>query len=314
MPDAALYILIFVASLAGLVKASDWFIAAAERLGRAMGIPHFIIGVTVVAMGTSLPELVSSIVAVQRGAADVVLGNVVGSNIANIGLVLGLVAIISKQFTISYDLGRVDLTMLVGSALLLYLTTADAVLTLGEAIVLLAGMLIFLIYTVGGSDGEDEKVGEEEREKLRPLDFGILILTAGGIYFCADYNIQSIIKLGEIFNIGRDVIAQTAVALGTSLPELVVSVVAMRRGNLEIVVGNLLGSNIFNTFAVMGIPRLFGELELTQGILDFGMPLMLGVTLLFTYILNDKIVNRWEGLIIMLFYIFYIVQTISMAF
>ena len=131
----------------------------------------------------------------------------------------------------------------------------------------------------------------------------ILLLSAAVIYFSALYNVKSINNLGNILQVGKEFIALTAVALGTSLPELIVSIVAIRTGNVEMAVGNVIGSNLFNIFAVMGIPRLFGNIQVADSLLSVGLPSLIVLTLLLMYILHDKVINRWEGWILLLFYV-----------
>ena len=309
MPELLLQSLLFIGTLAGLVKASDWFVGAAERIGLSLGIPSFIIGVTVVAAGTSLPELVSSIVAVRQGVSEIVVGNVVGSNIANICFVLALIAIMSGKFAISFNIRRVDLPMLIGATVLFALTIMDQVFSTTDAVVMCLGMVVFLGYVIKDSGREADPDGL--RVKASWKDYATVAGAAAGIYFFANYNIQSIVALSGLLGIGSEIIALTAVSLGTSLPELVVSIVAMRKGSHEIVVGNVIGSNIFNTFAVMGIPGLIGTLVIPPGIVAFSLPVMLGATLIFAYGTYDREVNRWEGFVLLLLYAYFILETVS---
>lgn len=307
--ELLLQIALFVGTLAGLVKASDWFVGAAERIGVALGVPSFVIGVTVVAAGTSLPELISSLVAVSKGASEIVVGNVVGSNIANIGFILGLVGVMAGKFSIHFDIRRVDLPMLIGATLLMSLAIMDGSFSTVEAVIMCLGMLLFLVYVMkdGGSGTEDG----QETGKAKWTDYALVLVSAAAIWACANYNISSIIALSGLLGVGSEVIALTAVSLGTSLPELVVSIVAMRKGSHEIVVGNVIGSNIFNTFAVMGIPGLVGTLVIPEGVVAFSLPVMLAVTVAFVFTVYDKEVNRWEGGILLMLYGYFVFETVS---
>ena len=283
-----IWIIVFVASLFVLIKASHYFTDSAEKIGLFLGFPAFIVGVTIVSIGTSLPELISCIFAVIKNSSEIVAANVVGSNIANIFLVMGLVAIIGKKMKITYELAHVDLPILIGSAFLFALMIWDGILTLPEALLLIMGMVIYFLYIINSEkEHEDVEIKKEMKEELRrrkKLDLKtiiVLIVSVLFIYLGAKYTIESVIKLSEILNIGKELIAVSAVALGTSLPELAVSVVAARNGKPEIAIGNILGSNIFNTFVVMGISALFGVLIIPKTILSFGLPMMLIATLLF---------------------------------
>ncbi len=312
---ALLWIGVFIVSLAVLVKGSDWFIGAAEKVGLALGIPSFIIGVTIVAVGTSLPELASSIVAVFEGNSEIVAGNAIGSNIANIALVLGITAVIGKKVYFNVNLMEADIPFLVCSAFMLWFVLAPdadgtSTVDLFESGLLLAGLLIFISYSFSGKDDGEEK---PVRTKIAPKVYAMLLLTGIMVYFGATYTIKSIIALSEILNIKSEAIALSVVALGTSLPEIVVSVSAMRRGKPEIAIGNILGSNIFNTFAVMGIPAAIADsmgesLKIPAVITDFSMPMMIAMTLLFFFLMISKSISRWEGLMLLLFYVYFIVK------
>ncbi len=313
MLEMLIWIIVFVVSLSVLIKASDYFTRSAENIGLYFGIPAFIVGVTIVAIGTSLPELISSIFAVLSNSSEIVVGNVVGSNIANIFFVLGITAIVGKRLKITYELIHVDLPLLIGSAFLFAVIIWDGVSTLPETLLLILGIFIYFFYTASSEKNhKNVEIKKEMKEELRirkKLDAKtIVIIFVSACFICigARYTIESVIKLSEIFNLGKDIIAASAVALGTSLPELTVCIIAVRKGKPEIAVGNVLGSNMFNTFAVMGIPALFGTLIIPQSILTFGLPMMLIATLLFFFITQDKEITKWEGWLLIMFYIFFI--------
>jgi cation:H+ antiporter len=301
---------IFILSLAVLVKASDWFVQGAEKIGAALGIPSFIIGVTIVALGTSLPELASSISAVMMGSSEIVAGNAIGSNITNILLVMGLVALFSKKkIVIERNLMDVDIPMLVSSSLILWFLIGDLKLTIIDAIILLIALGIFLAYTFEKPDNEleEELTDLPERQKIEWKTILMVLGSGVLIYFGANYTVDSIQEISTLLGIGTGVIALSLVALGTSLPEVLVSVSAARKGNTGIAFGNVIGSNIFNTFAVMSIPRFFGEVVIPEDITVFSLPMMVGVTLLFTIMCLSKRISRFEGMILILFYVIFLV-------
>ena len=313
MPELYLQLIIFVISLFVLIKASDYFTDSAEKIGIYFGMPAFLVGVTIVAVGTSLPELISSVIAVMQGASEIVTGNVVGSNIANIFLVLAISAIIGKKLKITHELIHVDLPLLVGSALFLAVTVWDGVFTLGEGLLSLFGIFLYFHYTVRSTiEGKGffgktvDKVSDIIPKKLGVKPVIILIFSTVFIYFGAQYTIESIIALSEILNIGKEIIAVSAVALGTSLPELIVSISAAKKGYPEMAVGNVLGSNIFNSFAVMGIPVFFGPLAVEEKTLTLGVPMMLIATFLYFFMTQDREITRWEGGVLFMFYVFFI--------
>lgn len=211
---------------------------------------------------------------------------------------------------------KIDLPMLASSAALLGLTALDGTISRVDGLLLLAGAVIYGVYGVRISHPSPATQAEIEasvtqdikleRDRLRPL---VLLKLIGGVvilYFAAEYTIKSVIELSTLLNIGSDVIAISAVALGTSLPELVVSVVAARRGKLEIAIGNVLGSNVFNAFAVVGIPALIAPLPVTHTVLTIGLPFMGVATVLYFFMAQDREITRWEGMPLLLFYVLFL--------
>ncbi len=305
-----IWIAVFIASLCILIKASDYFTGSAEKIGVLFGVSPFIVGVTIVAFGTSLPEIITSVIAVLKDSSEIVVGNVVGSNIANIFLVFGLTAIIAKRMTIAHDLIKVDLPFLAGSAFLLAATVWDGEFSRLEGLLSLAGLTIYLLYNISAKDKRKDAELEEKLEKKKREPswkaWVVLVVSAFFIYLGANYTIEAIIKLSELLDLGKEVIAVSAVAFGTSLPELAVTISAVRKGKPEIAVGNVLGSNIFNAFAVMGIPSMLGALAIPAGIVTFALPMMLIATILFVFMMQDKKIANWEGWLLLLFYVFFI--------
>lgn len=316
--SALIWIIVLAIALFALVKGSDAFVGAAEKVGLSLGVPSYIIGVTVVAFGTSLPELASSTVAVLAGQSDIVAGNAIGSNIANIALVLGITSIIGRRVTFNLNLMDADIPLLICSAFLLWfvlMPDADGIarLELIEALILLAALGIFLAYSFD-SDGSMTQVDDTAREKVSPITYLILISSAILLYLGAKYTVDAIIKISEMLHIKSDAIAQSVVALGTSLPEILVSVMAMKRGKPDIAIGNILGSNIFNAFAVVGIPGILAlytgdraGLVISSTITSFSLPMMTALTLIFFFLMISKTVTRWEGYTLLLFYLYFLV-------
>lgn len=303
MQNLIIWLIIFIVSLFVLIKASDFFTNAAEKIGISLGISPFLIGVTIVSVGTSLPELISSITAVYQNSSEIVFGNVMGSNIANIFLIIGTASLISSPLKILYELIHVDLPLFVGSAFLLGLTVLDSNFSINEAIICILGYVVYVFYTISSGKEEQQSETIDTSQKSFPVkQIVIVIVSALFVFFGATYTIKSVTKISEILEIGKELIALSAVALGTSLPELIVTISAARKGNPEIAVGNVLGSNIFNSLIVMGIPRLTGKLEIPDDVLGSGLLVLLVGTILFFFVTQDKQVTRWEGLIFFIFY------------
>jgi len=299
MLDLIIWVLVFIASMITLIKASGYFINSAEKIGVALKISPFIVGVTIVALGTSLPELVSSIFAVIQGASEMVIGNVIGSNITNIFLILGIAAVLTKnKLTVDRGLIHVDLPLLFGSAVFLTIAVWDQKFTLVEAILALALATVYILSTV--------KLQHADTKTKREVKTGLILLLSGLlIVLAARYTVESVIHLSAILNIGTEIIAISAVALGTSLPELFVSVTAAKKGHAEMAIGNILGSNIFNALAVMGIPALIGDLTIPRSILTFGIPVMLIATLVYFFTTQDQEVTKWEGWMLLILYVLF---------
>ena len=302
-------LLIFVVSLIVLLKASDYFVEAAEKIGLNLGIPQFIVGATIIAFGTSLPELASSIASIYIGESEIVVGNVIGSNIANILLVLGIVAFFGKQIILNIRVRDVEIPLLIASALFLWFMLKDQNFSITEAIILIAALVIFLLNSIKGENTEPS----QKKSKTEGKTIFLLIISALFVYLGAKYTIDSIKEISLHFGISTNIIALTVVAFGTSLPELIVSLSAIKKGNTSMAIGNVIGSNIFNSFAVMSIPRLFGELEIPAGVVDFSLPFMLCITILLGFICVSHKISRWEGAIMVILYVFYIIETMKFA-
>jgi cation:H+ antiporter len=328
--------LAFVVSLAFLVKGADWFVESAEKVGLALKISPFIVGITIVALGTSFPELASSLVAVLKDTTEIVAANVIGSNIANILLIVGLAAVATKSFlVVKRSLIDIDLPLLASVTVLFGFILWDGEITRWEGILLLLAFLIYLLYTIFQRGEKLEKVSigsqlpeelptedifevlpsrvdrrkiKRPVEKLNPRVFFFLILGVICLTVGANYLIDSVIKLSEILQIGVSVIAIFAVAIGTSLPELVVSVRAAAQKKYEIALGNIFGSNVFNALIVIGIPSLIKNLSVDKITLEVGFPFMVIATLLLIISGISRRVSVWEGSMFLLIYILFIIK------
>jgi len=303
-----LWFLALAAGLLILSLSSDWFVGSGEKIGLYFRLPSFIIGVVIIGFGTSLPELASSIVSVLQNQSEIVISNAIGSNITNIFLVLGVSALFAGSYTIKHDIFKADLPFLIGSALLISLMTYDMVYTIAEALICLAALCLYLYLSI--TQGQiSEQIKEEETEKIgKPTiaTWFILLISPVLITLGASLTVRAVVRISEIINIGAEIIAVTAVALGTSLPEVMVSIQAARKGKGDIAVGNVIGSNIFNTFAVMGISALFGTLKITPTYTHQTLPFFIGATVLSYFIIQDKKVYRYEGILLLIFYIFFL--------
>jgi cation:H+ antiporter len=308
MSALLIYTLVLIVALGVLLKASDWFVEGAEHIGLGLGVSPFIVGVTIVAFGTSLPELATSIAAVLSGNSSIVIGNVVGSNITNILVVLGLTTVIGRTIHLGHNIMDVDMPLLFISALLLYFFIQDLHISTVEIILFLVAMMAFLLGSFKGDHTESVEKGT-----MHWMDF---VKVGGGgalVWLGAEYTIESIVVISTEIGVSPDIIALTAVAIGTSLPEIVVSLSAIKRGQSAMAVGNVLGSNIFNTYVVIGIPALFGTLEIPETFKTIFVPIMIGATAIFAFICQSGRITKWEGIALLVFYAFFLAEVVRLG-
>jgi len=300
-------------------------------------ISPFIIGVTIVSIGTSFPELASSIAAVLKGASEIVVANVIGSNIANILLIVGLSAVMARILLVKRSLIDLDAPLLAAATGLFIFIMLDRKIVFGEGILLLLAFLVYFLYTIfqrreeiitpelvevlpGGAEikvlpSRAERRRKEIKEKPSKLNFRIflfLILGIIGLAIGANYTIESVLKISEFLKISTALIAITAIAVGTSLPELVVSVRAAIKKKYEIALGNIFGSNVFNILIVAGIPALIKPLAIDNLTFLVGLPFLVIATLLFVISGISRRIHIWEGAMYLLIYILFIVKLLNL--
>ena len=287
-----------------LVKGADWFVDGASGLARKLGIPQLVIGLTNVAMGTSLPEAAVSISAALRGNAGITIGNIVGSNILNILIILGVTALIATlkvaDSTVRYEIPF----MIVVTFVLLWLGYTGGQVTRLEGIILWVLFLLYLRYLyMMAKKGKEE---EREAEQLSTAKIIGLIL-AGVVMIVAGSNfaVEGASNLAKALGISQRFIGLTIVALGTSLPELVTSVSAARKHNADIAIGNIVGSNIFNILFIVGTTALITPVTFASGfVVDTLIAAAVGI-LLFVCVARTKELRKKAGIVMLLAYILY---------
>ena len=309
-------VVILIVGFVALIKGADWFVDGAAALAKKLKVPGLIIGLTVVAMGTSAPELAVSITAAMKGSNDIAIGNVVGSNIFNTLVVLGASAAITP---IAVEKGMIkrDYPLSIFAAVLLGVLAMDTVLfkasamTLGrlDGIILLIAFAGFMVMTVkAGMDNRVEEEGTEAMSVLKAVAF--IVIGLAGIVYGGDMSVEGAKGIARFFGLSEAIIGLTIVAMGTSLPELVTSIIAARKGESDIAVGNVIGSNIFNIFLILGTSAAILPMNISGTYLyDIGM--LVGVMVL-TYlpIARTKHVSRRMGIIMVLVYVAYTVYLI----
>ena len=298
--------------LALLYYGADFLIRGGVSVAKKFNVPTLIIGLTLMAFGTSAPELVVSIGASVNGHGDISLGNVIGSNICNLALILGLSALVAP-LPVNRQLFKLDVWVMLGSALLLAgFCWFSKRIDRWEAAILLLGLIAYLwVQFVGAKkSGETEVAGGEELpKKIYPLWGAILLIVGGliGLAGGAELLVRSAVAIAKALHVSEAVIGLTVVAVGTSLPELATSVVAAAKHEHDIAIGNVVGSNIFNILCIMGIAPLIKPIA-APNIRLLDLIAMLGISLLLVaFMLTRMKISRLEGLTLLLAYIGYTV-------
>lgn len=304
-----MHYIIFILALAGLLLSAKFFTKSAEDIGKYFSLPTFVIGVFIVGIGTSLPELISGIISVNKGASEILSGNIIGANISNILLITGLAVVLNKQ-TISLNSGYmyIDLHYLIGSFLFFYMISYDGRIEVLEAIF---GLFMFLFYSIYLIKGEVNNESKQTKPKVSfpKTALAILIASAIGIYFGADFTISSLEAIAADLAIPKSIVALTLLSLGTTLPELAVNISAIKQGKAEMAIGNVLGSCIFNTLVIPSFASFFGTISVTENLIGFSLPVMAACGLLFYLLTQDKKISIWEGLMFICLYGLFIVKT-----
>ena len=279
----------FVGGLVALYYGAEWLVRGAARFARALGISAIVVGLTIVAFGTSAPELVVTVLAALRGQPDVAVGNVVGSNIVNIALILGISATLSV-IRIEARLILREMPIMIGAAALLVLLGWDGVLTRIDAVILFAAFLVFMYYIIRGARRGTAPVLEAEflefEKESGMLPKGgrgrdLLLIAAGlvALVIGAELLVRAAVSFARAAGVSELVIGLTIVSIGTSLPELATSIVAALRREADIAVGNVVGSNIFNVLAVLGIAPLVRPVAVAPSLYGLEMWVMMAFSI-----------------------------------
>ena len=288
-----------------LIKGADFFVEGASGIAARFGIPELVIGLTIVAMGTSAPEAAVSIAGAFKGNADIAIGNVLGSNIMNVLVILGIAAVI-VPIAVGKSTIRYEIPFMAAITVLFGILGRDGVISRVDGIILWAMFIVYLVYLfrMARSNPEQETESSVEAKSVPQL----LLLTLVGVVMIvlgSDLAVDSASAIAEFFGMSERFIGLTIVALGTSLPELVTSVTAARRGNADIAIGNIVGSNIFNILFVIGTSSLIIPINFAESFLvDCGIALAAAV-LLFLSVLRRKKLTRVGGVVMLACYAAY---------
>ena len=307
-----------IVGLALLFVGGELLIRGATRLAAAAGIPPLIVGLTVVAFGTSAPELAVTLQAAFSGQTDLVIGNIVGSNIANVLLILGIAALIAPLAVAQKPI-RIDVPLMIGASVVVWVMAMDGVIGRLEGVLLSAGIMAYTVFAIRAGlrvsravEGEyGDAYGSERREAARkaPLNMG---LVAGGVILLvlgANWLVEGAVAIARLLGLSELIIGLTIIAVGTSLPELATSIIAAARGQRDIAVGNVIGSNLFNLLSVLGLTAIAAPagIPVPAAALNFDLPVMVAVAAaclpIFFY---GYRIARWEGALFLAYYIAYV--------
>lgn len=308
--------LYFAAGLAALITGAEFLVRGASKLASLLGISPLIIGLTVVSFGTSSPELAVSLQSAFDGKADISIGNVVGSNIFNVLFILGISASITP-LVVSRQLIRTDVPIMIFVSFLLLLLGYDGSLSRFDGLILVVGIILYLAFLVS-INRKDNQLKKREVEKdagvekkksiliLYPMMviFGLILLVLGSRWL-----VSSAVEIAEYLGLSQLLVGLTIVAAGTSLPEVATSVVAAFKGERDIAVGNVVGSNIFNILVILGITAIAvpGGVFVSESAVQFDIPVMIIVAIAcLPVFFTGNLISRWEGILFVSYYIFYI--------
>ena len=311
-----------IAGLVLLVAGAEVLVRGAAKLAAQFGIPPLIIGLTVVAFGTSAPETAVSVQAALDGSGDLAIGNVVGSNIANVLFILGLTALIAPLI-VSRQLIRLDVPIMISASLLTFALAWDGSLSKLDGAILFAGIVAYTAFLIISSRKqkslEDDEFSKEFGldEPVKPyawaINLGLIIVGLVLLVSGSNFLVEGAVTLARTLGISELVIGLTVVAVGTSLPELATSVLAAIKGERDIAVGNIVGSNIFNLLCVLGLASLVSPqaISVAANALAFDFPVMIAVAVacLPIFFAGYRI-NRWEGLLFLAYYVAYTVYLV----
>lgn len=307
---------VLIVGLVLLIKGADWFVDGASGLAKRMGVSPLVIGLTIVAFGTSAPEAAVSITSALKGSGGISLGNVVGSNLFNLLVVVGGCAII-KPTTIDKSIIKKDFPYSILATIVLLCGMFDAIMGDGAAMIsrsdglmVLAFFLIFMYYTVTSAIGEKPEENENEEKVALPKLIIMLIIGLAAIIGGGQMVVNGASDVARSFGVSETLIGLTIVAVGTSLPELVTSLVAIKKGEDNIAIGNVVGSNIFNVLFIVGIGSAIRSIAVDSVIITDTLMLLVINTLFYVYIARKKSVSRNAGIVMVVAYIAYMMYAI----
>ena len=287
----------------------NWLVNGGVGIAKKFRISNLVIGMTIVAYGTSTPELAASIAAAGDHSA-IILGNIIGSNIANVGMVIGVAAIL-VPLAIQKSVLRKEIPIMLGVSMLLVLLSIDGEISQYDGSLLLVVLSVFAFYTFRDALKQrikTENTSENTSNNIYLKSFGLIAIGIVVLYIGAILTVDNAVIIATEFGLSEKIIGLTVIAIGTSLPELITSIIAIRKGHSEIGIGNIIGSNIYNILMIMGVGAALGGVLITADVyVDYAIMIIFSLSLLIG--LKTKIINRTMGIILATGYILYLVTT-----
>ncbi len=304
--DILLNSALVVVGIAMLCFGGNWLVSGGVKIAKKLRISNLIIGMTVVAYGTSTPELAASIAAGSEHS-EIILGNVIGSNITNIGLVVGIAAIM-LPLMLERNTIRKEIPIMIGVSFLLIILSLDGDVSIYDGILLLAIMIGYTVVTIKNISKQRNEIKEEPtiENNFYLKSFGLLGIGIILLYFGSILTVDNAVILAKEFGLSEKVIGLTVIAIGTSLPELITSVIAIRKGHTDIGVGNIVGSNLYNILLILGLSATIGSIAVSSDVfIDYAI--MIGFSLALMVGLKTKIINRKIGIGLTIGFVAYMV-------
>jgi len=318
-------VLLFICGLALLIVGAEALVKGSTRFAANAGISPLITGLTVVAFGTSSPELAVSINSALSGESGIAMGNVIGSNIFNILFILGISALITP-LAVSQQLVRFDVPLMTGASILVLIFALDGSISRTDGVILFAGLILYTGFLIQKSRAESTAVEEEYARKFGVAPTGSftglctnLVLIIGGLGMLVAGSkvlVTSAIAIAHFLNISELIIGLTIIAVGTSLPEVMTSIIASLHGERDIAVGNIIGSNLFNILCVLGISAIAAPagIAVSDTLIRFDLPVMIAVSgVCFPIFFTHGEISRWEGAVLLGYYLAYTLYLILYA-
>lgn len=304
-----------LAALFVLVRGADTFVVGAKQMGASLGMSKFAIGVLIVGFGTSLPELASSIAAALEGQTEIVVANAVGSNITNILLVVGILAAVGGRIVIKRDLIKTELPIFFIATTHFLAVIYDGVVDRLEAFLLLGtfGAYMWYLFVEAREEDSVELAGLGRRPRLQWQSIVFIVLGIAAVLVGAKYTVDMVVNIATALEVPIGLISIAAIALGTSLPELFVSLQAIKTGEAELAIGNIFGSNAFNILVVIGVPGLIVPLVADAAVMELGMQVLLAASAIFFVNGLARQIMRWEGMMLLLFFAFFLIKLFALC-